>query len=148
MRRVVFTTWPLLSATKKYVLPAHYGNNFIYQFVCYWDSRYVGRTSQNLQERIKQHVPRPIRNHHSSKNGSNFSRACKRPQIIAIVSTIRQHLLENISCASQYSDAKFSILARGRTSFYLSTLELNFIKSFQSNLCRYNEFLYSLKVIH
>ena len=67
MRRVVFTTWPLLSATKKYVLPAHYGNNFIYQFVCYWDSRYVGRTSQNLQERIKQHVPRPIRNHHSLK---------------------------------------------------------------------------------
>ena len=137
--RVVFTTWPLLSATKKDVLPAHYRNNFIYQFVCYWDSRYVGRTSQNLQERIKQHVPRPIRNHHYSKNHSNLSRACKRLQIIAIVSTIRQHPLQNIPCASQYSHAKFSILARKRTSFYLSTLEL---------LCPYNEFLYSLKLIH
>ena len=57
--RVVFTTKPLLSATKKDVLPAYHHNNVIYQFVCHCDSRYVGRTSQRLQERIKQHVPGP-----------------------------------------------------------------------------------------
>ena len=47
-----FITRPLLSETKKNVLPAHHHNNVIYQFVCHCDSRYVGRTSQRLQERI------------------------------------------------------------------------------------------------
>ena len=39
---------------------------------------YVGRTSQRLQECIKQKVPRSIRNHHSFQDRSNFSRACKK----------------------------------------------------------------------
>ena len=50
--------------------------------------------------------------------------------------------------ASQYSDTKFLILAQGRTSFHLSTLEAMFIKFFQPNLCRHKEFFYSLKLIH
>ena len=54
--RVVFTTRQLLPATKKDVLPSHHQNNVIYQFVCHCDSRYVGRTSQRLEERIKQHT--------------------------------------------------------------------------------------------
>ena len=33
----------------------------IYEYVCRCDSRYVGRTTQRLQERIKQHVPKAIR---------------------------------------------------------------------------------------
>ena len=53
--RVVVTTRPLFSATKKNVpvSPAHHHNNIFYQFVCHCDSRYVGRTFQMLQERIK-----------------------------------------------------------------------------------------------
>ena len=75
---LVFTTRPLLPATKKEVLPAHHHNNVIYQFVCHCDSRYVGRTSQRLQECIKQHVSRLIRNHCSSQDCSNLSCACKK----------------------------------------------------------------------
>ena len=96
---VVFTTRPLLPATKKDVLPAHQHNNVIYQFVCHYDSRYVGRTSQRLQERIKQHVPRSIRNHHASQDRSNLSRVCKKnstSQIIAHDPAIGQHLLETL----------------------------------------------------
>ena len=33
----------------------------IYEYVCDCDSPYVGRTTQRLQERIKQHVPKAIR---------------------------------------------------------------------------------------
>ena len=76
--RVVFTIRPLLPATKKDVLPAHHHNNASYQFVCYCDNRYVGRISQRLQERIKQHVPSSIRNHHSPQDCSNLSCACKK----------------------------------------------------------------------
>jgi len=60
--RVVFTTRQLLPATKKHVLPSHHQNSIIYQFVCHCDSRYVGRTSQRLEERIKQHIPKSITN--------------------------------------------------------------------------------------
>ena len=59
---VVFTTRQLLPATKKVVLPSHHQNNVIYQLVCHCDSRYVGRTSQRLEDRIKQHIPKSITN--------------------------------------------------------------------------------------
>ena len=42
------------------VLPALQKSNVIYQFSCHCDSWYVGRTSQRLQDRIKQHVPKSI----------------------------------------------------------------------------------------
>ena len=59
---VIFNTRQLLRAIKKDVLPSHHHSNVIYQFVCHCDSRYVGRTSQRLEKRIKQHVPRSIAN--------------------------------------------------------------------------------------
>ena len=59
--RVVYSTNELLSATNKDALPALQKSNVIYQFSCHCDIRYVGRTSQKLQDRIKQHVPKPIR---------------------------------------------------------------------------------------
>ena len=59
--RVVYSHNEILSATKKYVLPALQKSNVIYQFSCHCNSRYVGRTSQMLQDRIKQHVPKSIR---------------------------------------------------------------------------------------
>ena len=48
------------SAISKDVLPALQKSNVIYQFSCHCDSRYVGSTSQRLQDRIK-HVPKSIR---------------------------------------------------------------------------------------
>ena len=82
--RVFFTTRPLLPAAKKDVLPSHHQNNTIYQFLYYCDrmqlmqcklGKYVGRISQSLQERIEQQAPRSIRNDHSFKYRSNYSRA-------------------------------------------------------------------------
>ena len=58
--RFVYSTNELLSATNKDVLPALQKSNVIYQFSCHCDSRYVGGTSQRLQDRIKQHVPKSI----------------------------------------------------------------------------------------
>ena len=75
--RVIFTTRQLLPATKKDVLPSHYHSNVIYQFVCHCNSRYVGCTSQSLEERIKQHVPRSIANPPASHNRQNLFRSCK-----------------------------------------------------------------------
>ena len=58
--RVIFNTRQLLPATKKDMLPSHHHSNVFYQFLYHCDSRYVSRTSQRLEEQIKQHVPRSI----------------------------------------------------------------------------------------
>ena len=75
--RVIFNTRQLLPVIKKDVLPSHHHSNVIYQFVCHCDSRYVGRTSQRLEEQIKQHVPRSIANPPASPNRQSLSRSCK-----------------------------------------------------------------------
>ena len=129
-------------------VPSHRHSNVIYQFLCHCDSRYVGRTSQRLEERIKQHVPRSITNPRTSANRQSLSRSCKnntRPQQFH-ESAIGQHLLDNAQCALHYSNEKFSILARGRSSFHLSALEATFIKSLNPLLCKQKEFVYSLKI--
>ena len=146
--RVIFNTRQLLPAIKKDVLPSHHHSNVIYQFLCHCDSRYVGRTSQRLEERIKQHVPKSITNPRTSANRQSLSRSCKnniRPQQFH-ESAIGQHLLDNAQCALHYSNEKFSILARGRSSFDLSALEATFIKSLNPLLCKQKEFVYSLKI--
>ena len=63
---IVYTTRQLLPVAKKDVLPAFHQSNIVYQFLCHCDSRYVGRTSQRLQQRIKQHVPKTILQKHIS----------------------------------------------------------------------------------
>ena len=146
--RVIFNSQQLLPAVKKDVLSSHHHSNVIYQFVCHCDSRYVGCTSQCLEKRIKQHVPRSIANPPASHNRQSLSRSCKantRPQQFH-ESVIGQHLLDNAQCALHYSNEKFSLLARGLSSFYLSALEATFIKSLNPLLCKQKEFIYSLKI--
>ena len=121
-------------------------NNF--QFVCHCDSRYVGCTSQHLEERIKQHVPRSIANPPASPNRQSLSRSCKantRPQQF-YESATNQHLLDNTQCALHCSNEKFSILAQGRSSFHLCAVEATFIKFLNPLLCKQKKIVYSLKI--
>ena len=150
--RVVFTTRSLLPSTKKDVLPASQKSNVIYQFLCHCDSRYVGRTSQRLEERIKQHVPKHIRNQQPSQDRTNLSRSCKSKNLdithVVYDSAIGQHLADNPTCAANYTNDRFVVIARARTSFHLSALEATFISCLRPNLCRQKEFVYSLKLAH
>ena len=93
-------------------------------------------------------VPKSITNPRTLANRQSLSRSCKnniRPQQFH-ESAIGQHLLDNAQCALHYSNEKFSILARGRSSFHLSALEATFIKSLNPLLCKQKEFVYSLKI--
>ena len=58
--RVVFTYKRMLPVARKDVLPTTLKSSVIYEYSCHCDSRYVGRTSQRLQYRIKQHVPKRL----------------------------------------------------------------------------------------
>ena len=151
--RVFYTTNQLFPATKKDVLPAAKKSDVIYQFLCHCDSRYVGRTSQRLQDRIKQHVPKSIRSGVSSQKRVLPARDCKSssqsaPQDLASDSAIGLHLLQNPTCAQHHDDSRFSILAKGRSPFHLSALEATFIKTSNPILCRQKEFVYSLKILY
>ena len=128
--RVIFNTRQLFPAIKKDVLPSHHHSNVIYQFLCHCDSRYVGLTSQRLEERIKQHVPRSITNPRASANRQSLSRSCKnntRPQQFH-ESAIGQHLLDNAQCALHYSNKNFLFsleVALPFTFLLLKQLSLN-----------------------
>ena len=147
----VYTTRQLLPAAKNDVLPALHQSNMIYQFLCHCDSRYVGRTSQRIQLRIKQHVPKTILQEHIPQGRSTLARSCKPIRSFKAetsYSAIGQHLLQNPTCTREYNDNKFFIFARGRTSFHLSTLEATYIKTLKPNLCKQSEFVYGLKITH
>ena len=147
--RVVFTTRKLLPTSKKDVLPASQQSNIVYEFSCHCDSRYVGCTSQRLQDRIKQHVPKSVRTGQVSQDRKAFNRSCKLTNHEPICdSAIGQHLLTNQSCALHYSDDRFSILSKGRSAFHLSALEATYIKVSRPILCRQKEFVYTLKISH
>ena len=124
---IVYTTRQLLPAAQKDVLSALHQSNIVYQFLCHCDSRYVGRTSQRLQQRIKQHVPKTFLQRHTFEDRSSLARSCKPIRSLKAetsFSAIGQQLLQNPTCAREYNDGKFSIHSLGQTSFHLSTLKL------------------------
>ena len=120
----MFSTRKMFPTVRKDVVPTKQQSMAVYQYVCRCDCRYVGRTSQRLQDRIKQHIPKAIRNE-AQPNRDLFQ------SNHTSTSSIGQHLLNNEKCASHYDDNQFSILAKGGTLFHLSTLESTFIKILQ-----------------
>ena len=139
--RVMFSTRKILSTIRKDVVPTKQQSMVVYQYVCCCDCLYVGRTSQRQQGRIKQHIPRAIRNQ------AQPDRALFQSNHTSILA-MGQRLLSNEKCASYYNDNQFSILAKGRKLFHLSTLEATLIKMLKPELCRQKEFVYTLKLHH
>ena len=54
---LIFTSKRMLPVACKDVLSTTQKSSVIYECKCHCDSRYMGRTSQRLQDRTKQHVP-------------------------------------------------------------------------------------------
>ena len=137
----------MLPVVRKDVLPAIQKSFVIYEYKCHCDSRYVGRTSQRLQDRIKQYVPQWLRQQLTRPRRSQPHRSCKRNDTKPDCdSAIGQHLLDNDRCALNYDDKRFSILAAARSSFHLNLLEATYIKTRRPVLCRQKEFVYTLKL--
>ena len=147
--RIIFTTRKILPAVHKNLLASLQQSMIVYQCVCRCDCRYVDRTSQRLQDRINQPIPRCIRSDkRPTKNLPN--RECKTITTPCVYcdSAIGQHLLENEECAKHFNDVQFSILATARSWFHLSVLEATYTNSLQPILCRQKEFVYSLQISH
>ena len=134
----------MLPVARKDVLPAIQKSFVIYEYKCHCDSRYVGRTSQRLQDCIKQHVPQWLRQQLTRPRRSQPHRSCKRTDTKPDCdSAIGQHLLDNDRCALNYDDKRFSILAAARSSFHLNLLDATYIKTRRPVLCRQRVCLHS-----
>ena len=107
--RLVFTSKRMLPVARKDVLPGIQKSFVIYEYKCHCDSRYEGRTSQRLQDRIKQHVPQWLRQQLTRPRLSQPHRSCKRTDTKPDCdSAIGQHLLDNDRCALNYDEAVFN----------------------------------------
>ena len=145
--RLVFTSTRMLPVARKDVLPATQKSSVIYKYKCHCDSRYVGRTSQRLQDRIKQHVPQWLRQQLTRPRRSQPHRSCKRKDTKPDCdSAIGQDLSENDQCTLNYNNKRFSILAAARSSFHLNLLEAAYIKARCAVLRRQKKFVYALKL--
>ena len=104
-------------------------SSVVYEFTCQCDSGYVGRTTQRLEDRIKQHVPSNIRNKTHPKR-EQPPRSCKTKITTKTCdSAIGQHLLENLDCAKNYNCDMFWIIGKARLSFHLAVLESIYIST-------------------
>ena len=84
----------------------------VYEFSCGCKARYVGRTTQRLADRIKQHVPTSIREK-SSTVREQPPRMCKNiSSKINCGSVIGKHLITNLECAKTYTDDNFGSLGK------------------------------------
>ena len=138
--RVVFQSRPMMQAAQKDKLPTTMNNNVIYKFACQCGSWYIGRTSQRLQTRIGQHVPKNLRKTLLTKSAAERRKIAGRYSKDA--SAIAKHLLNNPACADAYDEDCFSIIAHGRTKYHLSVQESILIEANQPKLCVQKRFVY------
>ena len=59
--RVVYNTTIMLASAKNNCVPTTQTSCVVYEFSCRCEARYVGRITQRLADKIKQHVPASIR---------------------------------------------------------------------------------------
>ena len=93
----------MLTNLNKHVLPMLATINLIYKFVYCCDNSYIGRTTQILGSRIKQHVPKYATAFFDSRVLPTQKYVIRRTQRKALASpssAILKYLLENDNCAS------------------------------------------------
>ena len=116
-----------LSATNKNELPALPKSNVIYQFPCHCHSRFVGRISQKLKDRMKNTSP------------NLFVFLCRNAYFLPVRANLP---------SSPTSKLLLLIQPLNRFLFHLSAIESFFTKTFNPVLCRPQKLVYSLQIVH
>ena len=150
-----FTSRHMFNTCRKDHLPADQISNVIYLFSCHCGDSYVGRTSQRLEERVKQHIPPGLAQCTSSSATTKKARGRprKNPDVLAPSksdSAITRHLKNSGSCLSavrQNIQDHFRVLAKARDWAHLCTLEAVFIASKKPALCAQKEHVKALRLL-
>ena len=135
--RVIFQTRTAFVSMRKDVLPPHHINSVLCKYTCSCGSDYIGRTSNHLDLRIRQHRP-----------GRILNLKLKRGQLANISgSSIAEHMINSRECVADFNVDRFSILSRSHSVFHLKVLETLYVRSLQSSLCKQRDCLLGLNVI-
>ena len=141
---VVYNTRAILPSAKKDCVPTTQKSCVVYEFTCRSEDWYVGRTTQRLADRIKQHI------HTSIRKKSNIAREqppciyTKNNSKINYELAIGQHLIASPECDKIYTEDNFWIIGQARSSFHLSVLESIYMKTQNPVLCRQKGIVFSL----
>ena len=93
-------------------------------FECRCGSRYVGKTRQGLEARMKQHVS-----------------AVQAKTARITTSAMGEHLFQNAACLDNFDHKMFTIVCRARSESVLHVLEALYIKKIKPDLCKQMEFV-------
>ena len=116
--RVIFQTHTAFVSMRKYVLPRHHINSVIYKYTYSCGSDYVGRTSNRLDLRIRQHLPARILN-----------LTLIRGQLVNTSgSSIAEHMINSRECVVDFNVDRFSILSRSHSLFHLKVFETLYVR--------------------
>ena len=122
---VVFTTRHAFGGISKDVLPMTSLSSVIYQYQCCCEQQYIGKTTQRLTERIKQHVPNKLlKSKSNSKEKSD--------------SAITKHVKSNTTCLPATQEellTRFQVMAKARNHAHLDVMEAVFIRNHAPKLC-------------
>ena len=140
----IYNTKVMLPSAKKDSVPTTQKTCIVYEFSRRYEVRYVGRTTQRLADRIKQHIPTSIRTKNATIREQPPSMSKNSNPKMKSDSAIGQHLIKNPECAKTYSDHIFQIIGQARSSFHLCVLESVYIKTQNPVLCKQKEFIFSL----
>ena len=135
--RVIFQTHTAFVSMRKDVLPLHHFNSVIYKYTCSCGSDYVGRTSNRLDLRIKQHLTARILN----------LRLIRGQLANTSGSSIAEHMINCRECVADFNVNRFSVLSWSHSLFHLKVLETLYLQSFQPSLCKQRDCLLGLYVI-
>ena len=136
--RIVFTTRKAFTVGGKDVLPIFSQSNVIYDFTCRCGRAYVGRTTQRLGDRAKQHIPDKLLQ-------TPALRSAKQP--CKADSGITKHLKQSNSCIEPTLRDNFKIIAKGRNEDHLEVLEAIFIRRNKPDLCLQKEHTRTLALV-
>ena len=126
---VAFTTKHAFAGVAKEALPTLSKSSVVYAYTCSCKRMYVGKTTQRLAERIKQHIPPKLLTED------------KQLQTRAADSAITKHLISSRKCMTSEDGLteRFAVLALARNKSHLDVLEGLFIKHLTPELCAQKE---------
>ena len=111
--RVNFLTRTAFVSMRKDFLPHHHINLVIYKYTCSCGSDYIGRTSNRLDLRIRQHLPARVLN-----------LELKRGQLVNTSGpSIAGHMINSRECVADFNVDRLSILSQSHSLYHLKMLE-------------------------
>ena len=84
----------------------------------------MGKTTQRLENRIKQHLPAR-----------------------STTSAIAEHLMKNSNCLDNFNKSMFSVIRKARTESVLHVLEALYIRDLNPELCKQMDLVKRLHMI-